>query len=206
MKNILILLFISIITISLTSIQGFAHVVVKPDIVKPAVYQTFTVNVPNEKEIATVKVRLMIPEGLKSVQPTTKLGWNVNIIKDGENVKELEWTSGQIANGFRDEFGFSAKVPAEEKKLVWKAYQTYQDGTEVAWDKVSADSGSHSASDTKEKVDTPASITNITEKDEHSTTPPNSTNIQTLGLWAISIIALVLAGANFVNARGNDKK
>jgi hypothetical protein len=51
-----------------------------------------------------------------------------------EEVKELIWMNGSIPVGQRDDFVFSAQAPADESTLVWKAYQTYADGTVVAWD------------------------------------------------------------------------
>jgi uncharacterized protein YcnI len=198
MKKFLTLIIFSLV--AFTPIQSFAHVTVTPSAVKPAAFQTFSVNVPNEKDIPTVKVRLVLPGGLQYVQPTTKLGWNVNIIKDGENVKELEWTTGLIAKGFRDEFGFSAKVPGNETKLAWKAYQTYQDGSEVAWDKDIESNDGHSKTDSKEQPN-PYSVTEVTEKDTDSSHSSTSTSgLQSSILWALTLIALILAGAAYAKS------
>lgn len=49
-----------------------AHVVVKPSQVGIATYQTFVIGVPTEKAVATVSVRLAIPEGVTSVRPNVK--------------------------------------------------------------------------------------------------------------------------------------
>jgi uncharacterized protein YcnI len=128
-----------------------AHVTVKPEEVGISKYQTFTVSVPNEKETPTTGVRLIIPQGLEHVSPNSKPGWNIEIKKigvsmkgeilntgekapDPETVTELIWTGGSIPEGQRDEFLFSAKVPAGEGEIIWKAYQTYADGEIVAWD------------------------------------------------------------------------
>ena len=115
----------------------FAHVTVKPSEVGIGAYQTFNVSVPTEKDIATVGVRLVIPEGLTSVRPNVKPGWNIELIKEGEGeaavVKELIWTGGSIPADQRDDFFFSAKTPAEATTLRWDAYQTYSDGSVVAW-------------------------------------------------------------------------
>lgn len=112
---------------------AYAHVTVKPSMVGVGAYQTFTVSVPVEKDVSAVGVRLVIPEGVEHVTPNVKPGWKIDVIKNGDDVREISWT-GTITPGFRDEFMFSAKMPAEEAKLAWKAYQRYQDGTVVAWD------------------------------------------------------------------------
>jgi uncharacterized protein YcnI len=116
----------------------FAHVVVKPNQVGAAAYQTFTIGVPNEKDIPTIKMRLVIPEGLEAVSPNVKPGWTITMKKTGEGeaakITEIEWSEGSIPEGQRDEFLFSAKTPAKETAINWKAYQTYEDGTVVSWD------------------------------------------------------------------------
>lgn len=115
-----------------------AHVVVRPAEVVTAGFQTFTVGVPNEKAIPTTKLSLVIPDGLQHVSPTQKAGWKIAIEEEGENenttVKSITWSGGEIADGFRDDFTFSARVPASATELQWKAYQTYADGSVVSWD------------------------------------------------------------------------
>ena len=114
-----------------------AHVVVKPNQVGIAAFQTFTLGVPNEKDIPTTAVRLLIPDGLTSVSPNVKPGWTITIKKaEGNSAKvtEIDWTGGNIPPGQRDDFLFSAQAPANATTLMWKAYQTYQDGTVVNWD------------------------------------------------------------------------
>ena len=131
-------------------LHALAHVTVKPGEVGIATYQTFTVSVPVEKDMPTTGVRLMIPEGLSSVMPNAKAGWKIDLKylatdakgmdgKDGERtrkqVTEIAWTGGVIPAGQRDDFVFSAKVPSAESTLHWKAYQQYQDGSVVAWER-----------------------------------------------------------------------
>ncbi|MDN5819215.1 MAG: YcnI family protein [bacterium] len=121
-----------------------AHVVVKPSEVPTASYQTFNVSVPNERQDATTKLKLVIPKGVESITPTVKPGWDIAVGKSkdkAESVKSITWKNGSIGEGLRDDFSFSAKTADEPIELQWKAYQTYQDGTTVAWD--SADSAGH---------------------------------------------------------------
>lgn len=132
--NLLLLLFLILFLVGGVS----AHVVVKPAQVGIGSFQTFTMGVPVEKDIPTTGLRLVIPEGLNYVTPNVKQGWKIEVKKTGtgEDAKviEITWTGGSIPAGQRDEFLFSAKVPATETSLNWKAYQTYSDGMVVAWD------------------------------------------------------------------------
>lgn len=117
---------------------AFAHVTVKPNQAGVAAFQTFTMGVPNEKDNPTVSLRLVIPEGLEYVSPNVKPGWTINVKKTGEGeeakVTEISWTGGSIPAGQRDDFLLSAKVPATETTINWKAYQTYENGDVVSWD------------------------------------------------------------------------
>lgn len=146
-KYILSFVLAVLVLTSLPSVV-FAHVAVKPNQVGVGAFQTFTIGVPNEKGIATTKVRLVIPEGLEHVSPNIKSGWKIDIVHDETDemamaqdpaahsehkVKEIIWT-GNIPSGFREDLVFSAKAPAEATTLNWKAYQTYADGSVVSWE------------------------------------------------------------------------
>ena len=138
MKKVSVMVGVIVFSLCITAQSVSAHVVVRPRETLTATYQTFTVSVPNEKDIPTTVLRLVIPEGLKSVSPNVKPGWSIEIKKTGEGeetkVSELIWTGGSIPTDQRDEFLFSAQMPATETSLVWKAYQTYADGTVISWD------------------------------------------------------------------------
>jgi uncharacterized protein YcnI len=131
-------LITSIGTLFILVQPAFAHVVVKPNQVGVAQYQTFTIGVPNEKEVPVTALKLLIPDGVKSVMPNVKPGWTVNVVKTSDDedpmVIEIDWTGGSIPAGQRDDFLFSAQVPATETSITWKAYQTYKDGSIVSWD------------------------------------------------------------------------
>lgn len=115
-----------------------AHVTVRPDSVGVGSFQTFTVSVPSEKDIGTTEIRLLLPDNLEFVTPTVKSGWTVEVLThnfpSGPHPYEIIWKNGNIPAHYRDDFTFSAKVPAETTTLAWKAYQTYSDKTTVAWE------------------------------------------------------------------------
>lgn len=127
-----------VLTPFLVSSVAMAHVVVTPAEVTTATRVTFAVSVPNENDIPVVSVRLVIPAGLESVRPYAKAGWDVQVAKsgEGENVTatEITWTGGSVPVDLKDDFLFGAKTPANDLELKWKAYETYADGTVVAWE------------------------------------------------------------------------
>src|SRR4051812_36632548 len=100
----------------LAAMPVLAHVVVKPSQVGVGAFQTFSIGVPVEKDVPTIGLRLIVPEGLEYVSPNVKPGWRIAMKKSGtgENAKvtEISWTGGLIPAGQRDDFVFSAKVPS----------------------------------------------------------------------------------------------
>lgn len=154
----LLIVFPTILLISLFTlpVAVMAHVTVSPDEVGIGARQNFSVNVPNEKDIPTVQVRLVIPAGLESVTPNVKSGWEIVVSKAGNGeeakVTEIVWKNGQIESGLRDEFIFRAKAPTVESDLTWKAYQTYSDGTVVSWDMDPSIEGGHDGGNTPYSV------------------------------------------------------
>lgn len=129
--------YISVLSLFVFAFPAFAHVIVTPKQVGVAATQEFSMAVPAEKG-NTIAIRLLIPDGVQSVMPNVKAGWTITVKKNGTGdnapVTEIDWTGGSIPQGQRDDFLFQAQVPAKEATLQWKAYQTYQDGTVVAWD------------------------------------------------------------------------
>lgn len=172
-----------------------AHVVVYPQEATQGSYEKFTVRVPSEKDIPTTKVKIEIPKdvGVSRFEPIE--GWKYDIQKDSSGlITSVTWTAtgaGLSSTEF-GEFNMQGKVGDNAKKIVWKAYQTYKDGSTVAWEGPA-------------DAETPASITTVvkgngTVEDSHT----SATNQNTAGNEAtnndsnstlpttLSIIALVL--------------
>lgn len=178
-----------------TGSTAFAHVTVSPSEVVSASYQTFTINVPNEKDIPTTGIRIVIPKEVTNATPTQKAGWRIAIEEgegdDAENVKSIVWSNGTIENGLRDEFTFSAKVPEKVGEIQWKAYQTYSDGTVVSWDQKEQEGGH----DEDDKNTGPFSITKVVAgDDEMATAQKDSRAIQNAQVTADRALYIAIAG------------
>lgn len=174
-----------------------AHVSVSPKEVGVGKYQTYSVSVPSEKDISTTGLRLVIPAGLESVSPTVKPGWTINTVT-GENdaITEIRWTGGNIPGHFRDDFTFSAKAPAKETTLYWKAYQTYRDGTVVAWELLPTQEQPKGADGAPDfSASGPASSTAIINdlKPAANTENPTQTAAKNTDALVISMIAVVVS-------------
>lgn len=177
-----------------------AHVTVQPSEILTADWQTFTVSVPNEKEATNTGLKLLIPAGVEHVTPTVKQGWNITTEKEGEGeeavVKSITWRGGNIPSGFRDDFTFSGKTPDKAGELQWKSYQTYADGTTVAWDLSESDQPKKADGSPDFSKSGPYSITKVASESTQAPTVATATQTtDTKSQWALYIagVAAVLS-------------
>ncbi|MGE6379509.1 YcnI family protein [Peribacillus muralis] len=149
MKNITKLLITTFAALFIFAGSANAHVTVKPSTSAPEAWETYTIKVPVEKETATTKVTLKVPEGITFVSYQPVPGWKVTT-EGGKDVKTVTWaaTDEGISAGQFQQFSFIAQNPKEETKVAWDAFQYYEDGEIVEW---SGDEGS----------DLPHSVTQI---------------------------------------------
>lgn len=113
-----------------------AHVTVTPGTTAPGAWETYTIKVPVEKDIPTVKVSLKIPEGLDFKQYRAIPDWKVELTKDSsDKITVVTWSAeGEgILPGEFQQFDFVAKNPGADAELAWDAYQYYSDGSIVEW-------------------------------------------------------------------------
>ncbi|RUT31696.1 DUF1775 domain-containing protein [Paenibacillus zeisoli] len=150
-----------------------AHVSVKPSASKPKAYETYTIKIPVEKDIPTVKVALKIPAGVdfKNYQPVT--GWKVETAKDDAGkVTTVTWAAegdGGIEPGQFQQFNFVAKNPDKDTTIAWDAYQYYKDGSIVEW---TGDGGDSPHSVTTVSASGDASAASDSGHDEHAAEAP----------------------------------
>lgn len=182
------------IVVAIVTLFGFAsiasaHVTVWPRTSTTKAYEKYTVRVPTEKEVPTVKIELKFPAGLTVTNFEPVPGWTYQIEKDASgNTTGVIWSGGKIPVGAFQEFAFLASNPAEPANLAFKAYQTYADGSVVDW---TGPAGSA----------TPASVVQITAASTAATAgtnadpnvTSNSAPLGQTGTFWLSIAALVVS-------------
>lgn len=125
-----------------------AHITVNPSSVPADSFARFAIRVPNERgDASTTQLSVRLPDGLVFVSFEPKPGWTRTVTMrklaepvtvEGERVTEqvgtVTWQGGNIGPGEFDEFGLSARVPAEAGgTLSFPAVQTYSDGEVARW-------------------------------------------------------------------------
>lgn len=192
MKRAGTMLLLSLLVMMLFSGLASAHVTVLPSETTQGRYEKFTVRVPSEKEVATVKVEIKFPAGVTISRFEPKFGWKYDIAKDASGkITGVIWTATGDGFGATEfgEFNMQGKVEADAKDLNWKAYQTYKDGSVVEW--VGGEGSDKPASVTKVKA-APAGA------DSHSHDTGASADASHAGTGSDSRLPLILSIAAVV--------
>jgi uncharacterized protein YcnI len=209
-----------------------AHVTVNPDEETQGGYARVAFRVPNESDSAsTTKVEVFLPEKspIASVSTMAVPGWTVAVTRGkpatpvkahgadvAEVVTKLTWTAAPAAvikAGQFQEFPVSLGPLPEVDQLVFKALQTYSDGTVVRWIDEPVAGG--------EEPQSPAPVLTLAKAaaDGAKATTPPAVTVQTaeraveddaaggagVGLGAAGLVAglagLVLGGLAFARTR-----
>ena len=153
---------------------AFAHAVVFPKISTTGTFERYVLRVPNEKTVATTRVEIRFPAGVRVTSFEDVPGWQLEVLTDSaKRVIGAVWT-GTLAPQRFVELPFMAANPKAGDKLVWPAYQTYADGERVEW---TGDEGSKR----------PASVTKLESQEAHAGGP-------NWVAWAALIVAIVSLG------------
>jgi len=124
----------ALIALSLLPASLHAHAVVHPRTSTPGAYERYVLRVPNEKKVATTRVEIHFPAGLRVTSFEDVPGWQLEVLTDSaQAIVGAVWT-GILAPQRFVELPFVAANPKTDAKLVWPAYQTYADGERVTWD------------------------------------------------------------------------
>ena len=108
---------------------AYAHIRIAPTESTSGAREKYTMRVPNEKKVNSTKVVGEFPEGLDIYDFEFKSGWNIEFKKnDKGKIVGAIWTGTLHPYEFI-EFGMLGINPKEEKDLVWRFVQYYDDGT-----------------------------------------------------------------------------
>src|SRR5262245_33823251 len=111
----------------------FGHVTVQPKQSAPGATEKYVLRVPTEKFVPTVRVDVEFPSALNVSAFEPKAGWKIEEKKDASGKLIGVTLNGSLGPGESTQFNFTARNPATEGKLVFKAIQTYEDGTKSEW-------------------------------------------------------------------------
>jgi uncharacterized protein YcnI len=113
--------------------MSWAHAVVFPKTSTLGAYERYVLRVPNEKAVATTKVELRFPAGVRVTSFADVPGWQLEIVTDSAKAITAAIWTGTLPPQRFIEFPFVAVNPKTDTRLEWPAYQTYADGQRVEW-------------------------------------------------------------------------
>jgi uncharacterized protein YcnI len=157
---------------------AFGHATVYPKASTTGAYEKYVLRVPNEKEVATTRVEIRFPAGLRVTSFGDVAGWRLEVLTDSaQRIVGAVWTGTLPPQRFV-ELPFVGANPKTAGQLVWPVYQTYADGERVEWT---------GAAGTK----APASVTTIAE----ASAPAPSASVSSSWVpWAALVLSLVALG------------
>lgn len=191
-----------------------AHVTVNPTQSTTEAWETYEVRIPVEKDIATTKVTIKIPENVEYKMYEPVAGWKTTTTTDdNDKVATVTWEADSeetaIKPGEYRVFTFRAQNPKEPGDIAWDAFQYYADGSIVEWtgdsdaelphsitsiaqSNATVDSHGHSHG-TDEATDDTADDHHATDEDtEHSHEGTNTNTILSIIAIVLSVVAIVL--------------
>jgi len=205
--------FCALVLLVLDAGVAGAHVTVSPTSLPQGTDDAIlTFRVPNESASAAVtglKIQFPLTHPIVLVNPEAGSGWQVNVIKstlpkpittdDGTfttTTSEIDWSGSTIPVGQFGEFNVLAQgVPSGTSQLVFKAIQTYSDGSVISWIEVPSkavpDPEHPAPIITLTKAGSPAASTTATTV-AAAAAPTSSGSGSGTNAWEIA--ALILAG------------
>jgi uncharacterized protein YcnI len=112
---------------------SWAHAVVFPKTSTLGAYERYVLRVPNEKAVATTRVELRFPAGVRVTSFADVPGWQLEVVTDSAKAITAAIWTGTLPPQRFIEFPFVAVNPKTDARLEWPAYQTYADGQRVEW-------------------------------------------------------------------------
>ena len=108
-----------------------AHVRVFPVESKPGATESYKVTVPTEGKVATVRVELVVPEGVQLVSVADAA--DPHEVRKGDAGTSIITWRGEILPGWAREYFFTARNPQSGSQNSWQAHQVFADGTTADW-------------------------------------------------------------------------
>ncbi len=108
---------------------AFSHIRIYPPESTFGAREKYTMRVPNEKQVPTIRVEGEFPSQVTIYDFEFKPGWKIDFKKDDKGkITGAVW-NGKIEPYEFVEFGMLGINPKEGSDLVWKFVQYYEDGS-----------------------------------------------------------------------------
>src|SRR5262245_39246665 len=117
----------------ITVTAAYGHVTVQPKESSTGATETYSIRVPTEKFVPTVRVEVEFPATLDVLSFEPKASWKIEEKRNASGKIIGVTLAGSIPTGESVSFNFRERNPIETGKLTFKAIQIYEDGTKSEW-------------------------------------------------------------------------
>jgi uncharacterized protein YcnI len=124
---------IALLVALVSPVPVYAHVVVVPAESEAGGWERYSVLVPTEKESATTRVEVRLPNGMDVIAVEAKPGWQGRYDPFPVGAARVSWEGGRIASDEFVSFEFLAWNPKAPTVVQWQATQWYEDGSSDRW-------------------------------------------------------------------------
>ena len=101
----------------------------------PKKWETYTLSVPTETEVPTVKIRLFVPSPFEIEVMHHSRVWKIATVRDASGfIREVSWSGNSIPPQTFEEFRFLARNPGTAGTYRWKIEQQYKGGESATWE------------------------------------------------------------------------
>jgi len=122
-----------ILSAILVAAPAAAHVSILPKTAPVKSSQEYVVRVPTEKDVPTVSVRMVFPEGFEVQRFRQAPGWKYEIERNAAGkIAAVTWSGNKISREEYEQFHFLARAQAPGLYKL-DAFQTYDGGEVVGW-------------------------------------------------------------------------
>jgi hypothetical protein len=108
---------------------AFGHIRIAPTESTQGAREKYTMRVPNEKHVATIRIEGEFPSAVNVYGFEFKAGWKLDFKKDDKGkIIGATWTGKLVPYEFA-EFGMLGLNSKDAPSLVWKFVQYFEDGS-----------------------------------------------------------------------------
>lgn len=175
---------------------ALAHASVWPKSSTAGARERYTIRVPNERNVATTRVEIRFPAGVRVSSFIDVPGWQLEIVRDSaKRISGAVWTGNLPPERFA-EFTFAAANPTDATEIRWPVLQRYADGENAEWtgpagSKSPASVTTLAAGGAVAAVDPAAGA--VTAADAAAPVPKPANNWISYAALAVSILSLGIA-------------
>ncbi len=114
--------------------SAWGHIDVEPRQSVAKRWETYTLRVPTETPVPTVKIHVVVPPAFEIEMVEHSHVWQIDTERDARGfIRQMTWRGGSIPPQTFAELKFLARNPGQPGMYRWETTQYYQESEPAAW-------------------------------------------------------------------------